>query len=56
MLFSKREKVPPKEIWRNLLDEYQRIWVAIFYEGTQEFSIELACVSGKLSCLAIDQK
>jgi hypothetical protein len=56
MFFSKREKVPPQEIWRNLLDEYQRICVAIFNEATQELSIELQCVSGKLSCLPVDQK
>jgi hypothetical protein len=56
MFFSKREKVPPQEIWRNLLDECQRICVAIFNESTQELSVELEGVSGKLSCLAVDQK
>jgi len=54
--FSKREKVSPQEIWRNLLDEYQRICVAIFNEGAQELPIEPESVLGKLSCLAINQK
>ena len=46
MFFAKREKVASQEIWRNLLDECQRICVAIFNESTQELSIELEYVPG----------
>ena len=56
MFFSKREKVAPPEIWRNLLDECQRVCVAIFNEGAQEFPVEPQGVLGKFSCLAVNQK
>jgi len=56
MFLSKCEKVASQEIWRNLLDESQRVCVAIFNEGAQELPIESECVFGKLSCLAVNQK
>jgi hypothetical protein len=40
MFFSKRQKVPSQEIRCNLLDERQRVCVAIFNEGAQELPIE----------------
>ena len=56
MFLSKCEKVASQEIWRNLLDECQRICVAIFNEGAQELPVEPESVLGKILCLAVNQK
>jgi hypothetical protein len=56
MFFSERQKVTSQEICCNLLDERQRVYVAILTEGAQEVPVEPESVSGKLSCLAVNQK
>ena len=56
MFLSKREKVASQEIWRNLLDEAQRVCVAIFNEGAPELPLEPESMFGKLSCLGVNQE
>jgi len=43
---SKHEKIASREIWRNLLDDGQRVCVAIFNEGAQELAVEPESVPG----------
>jgi hypothetical protein len=56
MFLSKRQKVTSQEVRVNFLDERQRVCVAIFNKGAQELSVEPDSVSGKISCLAVNQK
>ena len=49
MVLPKRQKVASQEIRCNLLDDGQRVCVAIFNEGAQELAVDPESVVGRQS-------